>query len=311
MSASVLPANPPPTLAPDRPSAGFRRLALASAVMTYLLVVVGALVRSTGSGMGCPDWPLCQGALVPPLGDTAAWVEWTHRDVAAIVGLLVLALTVAAVVRYRRQMSIVLPAILALFLTGFQAYLGKVTVDTSNAGEWVTAHLVDGPCPARPADLHRRSRALSVTHARARWLAAPDPAACLRRCGGVRADAFRLERDRVQRSVGLPRLAVLQWPAAADLLQQRHGGGSADGPVPAPGRGRHRRHHRARRGDLHLAARAPLASYRAAGARWRSGTRPGRDVGRPVRRAGRGGRAADHDVPRGLGGGSPPGAGCA
>ena len=141
MSASVLPANPPPTLAPDRPSAGFRRLAMASAVMTYLLVVVGALVRSTGSGMGCPDWPLCQGALVPPFGDTAAWVEWTHRDVAAIVGLLVLALTVAAVVRYRRQMSIVLPAILALFLTGFQAYLGKVTVDTSNAGQWVTAHL--------------------------------------------------------------------------------------------------------------------------------------------------------------------------
>ena len=140
MTANTIPANPAPA-SPDRPSTGFRRLALASAVMTYLLVVIGALVRGTGSGMGCPDWPLCQGALVPPIGDTAAWVEWIHRDVAVIVGVLVFALTVVAIARYRGQLSIVAPAIVALVLTGFQAYLGKVTVDTSNAGAWVTAHL--------------------------------------------------------------------------------------------------------------------------------------------------------------------------
>jgi protoheme IX farnesyltransferase len=142
MTASTIPAHPPSVGSPaGRPSAAFRRLALGSAVMTYVLVVIGALVRGTGSGMGCPDWPLCQGALVPPFGDTAAWVEWIHRDVAAIVGLLVFALTVIAIARYRRQLSIVAPAVAALLLTGFQAYLGKVTVDTSNAGAWVTAHL--------------------------------------------------------------------------------------------------------------------------------------------------------------------------
>ncbi len=123
------------------PTAGFRRLAFTSAATTYVLVVIGALVRGTDSGMGCPDWPTCQGALIPPLGDTAAWVEWTHRGVAALVGLLVFALVVFAVLRYRRQMSILVPAVLALLLTGFQAYLGKVTVDTSNAGQWVTAHM--------------------------------------------------------------------------------------------------------------------------------------------------------------------------
>ena len=109
--------------------------------MTYVLVVIGAIVRSTGSGMGCPDWPTCHGSLIPPLGDTAAWIEWTHRTVAVVVGLLVLALAALALLRHRRSLSIVLPSVAALLLVAFQAYLGKITVDTNNAGEWVTAHL--------------------------------------------------------------------------------------------------------------------------------------------------------------------------
>jgi heme o synthase len=119
----------------------FQRLALGTAVTTYLLVVIGAIVRSTGSGMGCPDWPLCYGQIIPPLGDNAAWIEWIHRSVAALVGLLVLALAFIAVRRFRGRRSIVLPALGALVLTVFQAWLGMVTVATNNAGEWVTAHL--------------------------------------------------------------------------------------------------------------------------------------------------------------------------
>jgi protoheme IX farnesyltransferase len=120
---------------------GFQRLALSAAVTTFLLVVVGAVVRSTGSGMGCPDWPTCHGAWIPPLTDMAAWIEWIHRGVAVIVGLLVLAVAVVALWRYRDRASLVVPAVLAVGLTVFQAWLGKVTVDTGNAGQWVTAHL--------------------------------------------------------------------------------------------------------------------------------------------------------------------------
>jgi protoheme IX farnesyltransferase len=120
---------------------GFQRLALSAAVTTFLLVVVGAIVRSTGSGMGCPDWPTCHGAWIPPLNDSAAWIEWLHRGIAVVVGLLVLALVVVALRRYRQQRTLVAASLVALVLTGFQAYLGKVTVDTSNAGQWVTAHL--------------------------------------------------------------------------------------------------------------------------------------------------------------------------
>ncbi len=119
----------------------FQRLALLTAATTYLLIVIGAIVRSTGSGMGCPDWPTCHGSLVPPLGDTGAWIEWIHRTVAVLVGLLVVATAVLAWLDYRRIRSILFGSLLAVVLVFFQAYLGKVTVDTSNAGDTVTAHL--------------------------------------------------------------------------------------------------------------------------------------------------------------------------
>src|SRR4051812_17610080 len=122
-------------------STTLERLALATAVMTYLLVVIGAIVRSTGSGMGCPDWPTCHGSWIPAGGDSAAWIEWIPRGGAVIIGFLVLGLVVLAIRNYRHQRSILWSSVLALFLTAFQAYLGKVTVDTSNAGETVTAHL--------------------------------------------------------------------------------------------------------------------------------------------------------------------------
>src|SRR6266496_6306966 len=71
----------------------FRTLAWAAAVCTYLLIVLGAVVRITGSGLWCGDhWPLCNGHVFPPLDDIGTVIEWSHRLVAALVSVLVAAL---------------------------------------------------------------------------------------------------------------------------------------------------------------------------------------------------------------------------
>jgi heme o synthase len=120
---------------------GFQKLALSAVVATYLMVIIGVVVRSTGSGMGCPDWPLCNGQVIPAVGDTAAWLESIHRWWGVIVGFIVLGLVVQALRTERATRSIVVGSFLALAVVGFQAWLGKLTVDQNNSAETVLAHL--------------------------------------------------------------------------------------------------------------------------------------------------------------------------
>src|SRR5437868_7923146 len=70
----------------------FARLARLAATCTYLLIILGAIVRITGSGLGCGEhWPLCNGKLLPPL-DLPTLIEYGHRLAAALVSVLVSAL---------------------------------------------------------------------------------------------------------------------------------------------------------------------------------------------------------------------------
>src|SRR5881296_2591111 len=71
----------------------FPSLAWGAAVCTYLLIVLGAVVRITGSGLGCgTHWPLCHGRLFPPLDDIGTVIEWSHRLAVVLVSVFVVAL---------------------------------------------------------------------------------------------------------------------------------------------------------------------------------------------------------------------------
>ncbi|HKC46804.1 MAG TPA: COX15/CtaA family protein, partial [Gemmatimonadales bacterium] len=111
------------------------RLAWAAALACYLLIVLGGIVRITGSGLGCGDeWPICHGRLIPSFADIPTLIEWSHRLVAAIVSMLVAAL--AASVWWQRQRGAgsaerSVPGrtgYVALGLLFVQVLLGSVTV---------------------------------------------------------------------------------------------------------------------------------------------------------------------------------------
>jgi heme A synthase len=127
----------------------FRRLADLTAVVTFLLIVVGGVVRVSESGLGCgpggsgtKGWPLCGGQVIPLVGNENRVIEFSHRLLATVVVILIGLLCWRAY-KYLRHANgwAFLGSLIAGVLVLIQAGLGGLTVEHSLAEELVAAHL--------------------------------------------------------------------------------------------------------------------------------------------------------------------------
>ena len=126
----------------------FRRLADLTAVVTFLLIVVGGIVRVSQSGLGCgpggsgtKGWPLCGGQVIPFVGNENRVIEFSHRFLATVVVLLIALLCWRAFRSLRERDWAFRGSLIAGVLVLVQAGLGGLTVEHSLAEELVAAHL--------------------------------------------------------------------------------------------------------------------------------------------------------------------------
>ena len=119
----------------------FRRVAFLTALFAYLQIALGGVVRVTGSGLGCPDWPLCNGRPYPA-ADVHSIIEYSHRTVGAITGVLLITTVVLAwmVFRHQRPLAAWL-ATASLVAIAAEGALGGVVVVKELAPWLVVAHL--------------------------------------------------------------------------------------------------------------------------------------------------------------------------
>jgi len=144
----------------------FRRFGIATITAVFFLIFVGGLVRSTGSGMGCPDWPKCFGQYVPPtdisqlpsdyktqfaingkeIADFDAfktWTEYVNRLIGVVIGFFIL-LTIVFAYPYLKTQNkkIFWLSFLAFIVVGFEGWIGSKVVATDLAVSLISIHML-------------------------------------------------------------------------------------------------------------------------------------------------------------------------
>ena len=134
----------------------FFQSAVVSTILSYLLIFVGGLVRVSGSGMGCPDWPKCFGRWIPPtsvdqipsyIDPTAfnivlAWIEYSNRSLGVLVGLSIIVLNIIAIYYFRKETKLLLSAIFSLILVVANGGLGAIVVSSILNPFLVSLHMI-------------------------------------------------------------------------------------------------------------------------------------------------------------------------
>ncbi|MDT8429121.1 MAG: COX15/CtaA family protein [Pseudomonadales bacterium] len=143
----------------------YRRVAVITIVAVYFLILVGASVRASGAGMGCPDWPTCFGRWIPPLSESQlpadyqviyadrgyaetrfnpvkTWTEYLNRLVGVTIGFLVLLTAVYSWACRKHDRAIVIASVLAFLMVGFQGWLGSQVVASNLQAGMITLHML-------------------------------------------------------------------------------------------------------------------------------------------------------------------------
>jgi heme a synthase len=116
--------------------------ALGSVISTYILILIGGYVTTTNSGLGCGEsWPLCSGAVLPALNNSAQLIEFSHRIFNFVVAFFILGTAIIAWTRYRQAKNVFSFSTASFIGLFAQVILGMVTVTTSLNPVVSDAHL--------------------------------------------------------------------------------------------------------------------------------------------------------------------------
>ncbi|GAB2615601.1 heme A synthase [Emticicia sediminis] len=144
----------------------FRKLGFWTVGAIYFLILVGGIVRATGSGMGCPDWPKCFGTWIPPtdisqlpsnykeiygaklkgeveFNAIKTWIEYINRLVGVAIGFLVFGTFVSSLISFRKKDKIIVfLSLLATILVAFEGWLGSKVVSSELHPVMITLHMI-------------------------------------------------------------------------------------------------------------------------------------------------------------------------
>lgn len=143
----------------------FRRLGTLTIFAVYVVILAGGIVRASGAGMGCPDWPTCFGQWIPPTDESQlpanyheiyaergyentqfnpvkTWTEYTNRLIGVSIGFLIFLTAWSSRIFLKTDKTIFYLALSVFFLVGFQGWLGSVLVASNLKPYMITLHML-------------------------------------------------------------------------------------------------------------------------------------------------------------------------
>ncbi len=143
----------------------FRQIGMITIIAVYFLILVGGIVRASGAGMGCPDWPTCFGQLVPPTHESQlppnyheiyaergyantdfnpvkTWTEYLNRLSGVAIGILIILTAWYSRVYLKGDKAVFYLSMSILFLVGFQGWLGSAVVASNLQPFMITLHML-------------------------------------------------------------------------------------------------------------------------------------------------------------------------